>query len=165
MVSNGKFFLRKSDAKSRSCKIPKVALPRSYQNRNDGVFAENSNAEVVQESVHDNVEILLKNLEESPEKTNLSAVRDAVSPDHHISSITTSTSSLAIDDGPPSQQPLTSHTFIQDNSGNLQENQPEFLFVNPQEDEKPSAEEENGNNYFPIFTKTEKTSSSKKLAE
>jgi hypothetical protein len=153
MVSNGKLFLSKPDAKSRPRESPKM-----NQNRNDSIFAENSIAEVVQESVHDNVEILLKNLEESSEK----AVRDIQSPDHHISSITTSTSSLAIDDGSPSQQPLMSQTFIEDNSENLQENQPELLIVNSQENEKPSAEEGNGNNYFPIFTKT---SSSKKIVE
>jgi hypothetical protein len=171
-VSNGKFFLSKSDAKSRSCKIPKVDLSESYQNRKE--FAENSIAEVVQESVHDSVEILLKNLEESSEKDNLPAVRDIQSPDHHISSITTSASSLAIDDGPPPEEPHISQTFscpsygnafeagVEDNSENLQENQREFLFVNPQEDEKPNAEEGDGNKYFPIFTKSP---SSKKIAE
>jgi hypothetical protein len=173
-VSNGKFFLSKSDAKSRSCKIPKMGLSKSYQKSNDGIFAENSTAEVVQESVHDSVEILLKNLEESSEEVNLPTVRDMQSPDNHILSITNSTSSLAIGDGPPPQQPHTSQTFscpsygsasetgIEDNSENLQENQREFLFVNPQEDEKPSVEEGNGNKYFPIFSKSP---SSKKITE
>jgi hypothetical protein len=174
-VSNGKFFLSKSDAKSRSCRIPKVDLSKSYQNRNDGIFAENSIAEVVQETVHDNVEVLLKSLEESPEKDNLPAVRDMQSSDHHISSITTSALSLAIDDGPLSQvQPCTSQTSsspsygsafeaaIEDNSENLPESHRELLFVKPREDEKLNVEEENGNKYFPVFTKS---SSNKKLAE
>jgi hypothetical protein len=173
-VSNGKFFLSKPDAKSRSCKIPKVDLSRSCQNRNDGIFAENSTAEVVQDSVHDSVEILLKNLEESSEKENLPAVRDIQSPDHHISSLTASASSLAIDDGLPPQQPHTSQIFscpsngsafdagIEDNSENLLESQLEFSTVNTKENEKPSAEEGTGNNYFPIFTNT---SASKKTAE
>lgn len=147
-------------------------LSKSYQNRKE--FAENSTAEVVQESVHDSVDILLKNLEKSPEKDNLPAVRDMQSPDHHISSITTSASSLAIDDGPPPEESRTSQTFscpsngnafeagVENSSENLQENQREYLFVNPQEDEKPSAEEGDGTKYFPIFTKSP---SSKKIAE
>jgi hypothetical protein len=79
---------------------------------------------------------------------------------------------LAIDDGPPPQQPHTSQTFscpsygsaseagIEDNSENLQESKREFLFVNLPKDEKPSAEEGNGNKCFPIFTKSP---SSKKI--
>ncbi|PNF17554.1 hypothetical protein B7P43_G15557, partial [Cryptotermes secundus] len=171
-VSNGKFFLSKPNAKSRSCKFPKKDLLESCQNRKE--FAENSIAEVVQERVHDNVEILLKNLEEISEKDTLPAVRDIPSPDHHISSITASASSLAIDDGPQPKEPRTSQTFscpsygnafeagVEDNSENLQENQTKFLFVNTQEDDKPSAEGGDGNKYFPIFTKSP---SNRKIAD
>ena len=67
------------------------------------MFAENSTVEVMQETVRDNVEFLLKKLEESPKKDNLPSAGDVQSPDHYISSVTTTISSLAIHDDPLSQ--------------------------------------------------------------
>jgi hypothetical protein len=155
-----------------------VHLSKSYQERNNGIFTEKSTAEIIQETVHDNVEILLKNLEKSQKDDDLLAVGDLQSPNHQISAITTSTSSLAIDDGPPSQPSLhTSQTLSYPSSGsafeagvadtdseNLQESQKEFLFVDIPEGEnvtEHNAEKENGNKYFPVFYKT----SANKIAE
>jgi hypothetical protein len=176
-VSNGKFSLCKPERRSKPRTTPKVDLSKSYQNTNNYMFTEESADDTVQETVHDSVEMLLKNLEESP-KDNLPAVGDLQSPNHHISAITSSTSSLAIDDGPPPQPSLaTSQTLSYASHGspfeasvaetdpvNLQESQKEFLFVDIPEGENftgHTAEKENGNKYFPVFY----NSTSSKLAE
>jgi hypothetical protein len=177
-VSNGKFSLSKPETNSKPRRIHKVDLSKSCQNRSNHIFTEKSTTEIIQETVHDSVEILLKNLEESPKKDDLPAVDDLQSPNHHISAITTSTSSLAIDDGLLSQPSLrTSQTSSCPSSGsafeasaaetdseNLQESQKEFLFVDIPEGENVithNAEKENGSKYFPVFYKT----SANKLAE
>jgi len=146
---------------------------------NNGIFDEKSIAEAVQETVHDNVEMLLNNLEKSPENDNLPTVRDLQSPNHHITSITTSTSSLAIDDVPlPQPSPLSCQTVPSPSTGsasdavteknnceNLIESQKECLFVDLPEGKKAieqNAEKENGNKYFPVFYKSP---TNKKLAE
>ncbi|KDR22265.1 N-acetyltransferase ESCO1 [Zootermopsis nevadensis] len=173
-VSNGKFSLCKPVTKSKSCRMPKADISKYCLNKNNGIFTEKSTTEIVQETVHDNVEILLKNLEESPKKDNLPAVGDLQSPNHHIYAITTSTLSLAIDDGLPHQpllqtaqtlsNPSSGSTFVAStakiDSENMQKSQEEFLFAGENFTEH-NAEKENGNKYYPVFYKT----SANKLAD
>jgi hypothetical protein len=109
-VSNGKFSLSKPETILKSYTVKKVGLSESYQNRENDMSAENSTVEVMQETVCDNVEFLLKKLEESPKKDNLPSSGDVQSPDHYISSITTLISSLAIHDPLPQFVPQTSQT-------------------------------------------------------
>ena len=127
------------------------------------MFAENSTVEVMQETVRDNVEFLLKKLEESPKKDNLPSAGDVQSPDHYISSVTTTISSLAIHDDPlPQFVPQTSQTLSCPSDGctfeaSTEENQKESLFMDIQEGENTigdNAEKENHNKYFPVFYKS-----------
>lgn len=162
-VHNGKFSLSKPETKLKSYKVKKVGNSKFNQNRNSGLFAENSTAEIVQESVRDNVEFLLKKLEESPKKDNLPAAGDVQSPNHCISSITTSASSLAICDDPlPQCVPQTSQTSSCPSDGcafkaSAEENQKESLYMDLQEGEntvEDDAAKENDNKYFPVFYKS-----------
>lgn len=146
-------------------------VSKSARSRKNGTFAENGTAEAVQETVRDSVEILLKNLEESPKKDNLPSAGDVQSPDDYISSITTSTSSLAIHDDPLLQfVSQTSQTLSCPSDGSAfvastEENRKEFLSVDPQEGEntvEDDAAKENSNKYFPVFYKG---SANKTLAE
>jgi hypothetical protein len=70
-VSNGKFSLSKPETIFKSYTVKKVGVSESYQNRENDIFADNSTVEEMQETVRDNVEFLLKKLEESPKKDNL----------------------------------------------------------------------------------------------
>ena len=162
-VSNGKLSLSKPETIFKSYTVKKVGVSESYQNRENDIFAENSTVEVMQETVPDNVEFLLKKLEESPKKDNLPASGDVQSPNHYISSITTLTSSLAIhDDQLPQFVPQTSQTLSCPSDGcaleaSTEENQKESLFMNIQEGEntiEDDAEKENHNKYFPVFYKS-----------
>jgi hypothetical protein len=178
-VRNGKFSLSKPETKFKSYKVKKVGNSKPNQNRNSGLFAENSTAETVQESVRDNVEYLLKKLEESPKKDNveylleklvespkkdnLPAAGDVQSPNHCISSITTSASTLAICDDPlPQFVPQTSQTSSCPSDGcafkaSEEENQKESLYMDLQEGEntvEDDAAKENDNKYFPVFYKS-----------
>lgn len=162
-VSNGKFSLSKPKTKLKSYTVKKVHVSKSYQNRENGTFAENSTAEVMQETVRDNVEFLLKKLEESPKKDNLPAAGDVQSPNHYISSITTSASSLSIHDDPvPQFVPQTSQTLSCPSDGSAfeastKENQKESSFLDLQEGEntiEDDAAKENCNKYFPVFYKS-----------
>jgi hypothetical protein len=146
-------------------------VSKSCQNRKNGIFAENGTAEVMQGTVRDNVEILLKNLEESPKKDNLPPAAELQSPNHYISSITTSTSSLAIHDDPlPQVVSQTSQTLPCPSDGSafgasIEENQKEFLFMDLQERENTIGDDtakESHNKYFPVFYKS---SANKTLAE
>ena len=141
-----------------------MRVSKSYQNRKNGIFAENSTAEVMQETVRDNVEFLLKKLEESPKKDNLPAAGDVQSPNHYISSITTSASSLSIHDDPlPQFVPQTSQTLSCPSDGSAfeastEENQKEPSFFDLQEGENTieddDAAKENRNKYYPVFYKS-----------
>jgi hypothetical protein len=170
-VSNGKFSLSKPETKLKSYTVNKVGVSRSHQKRNNGIFAENGTAEVMQETVRDNVEFLLEKLEESPKKDNLPAAGDVQSPNNYISSITTSTSSLAIHDDPlPQSVPQTSLTLSCPSDGcasepSTGENQKESLFMDLQEGGNTienDAAKENHNKYFPVFYKS---SANETLAE
>ena len=162
-VSNGKFSLSKPKTKLKSYTVKKVHVSKSYQKRENCTFAENSNAEVMQETVRNNVEFLLKKLEESPKKDNLPAAGAMQSPNHYISSITTSASSLSIHDDPlPQFVPQTSQTLSCPTDGSAfeastKENQKESSSLDLQEDEntiEDDAAKENHNKYFPVFYKS-----------
>jgi hypothetical protein len=162
-VSNGKFSLSKPKTKLKTYTVKKVHVSKPYQNKKNGAFAEKSTAEVMQETVRDNVESLLKKLEESPKKDNLPAAGDVKSPNHYISSITTSASSLSIHDDPlPQFVPQTSQTLSCLSDGiafeaNTEENQKESSILDLQEGEntmEDDAAKENRNKYFPVFYKS-----------
>jgi len=127
------------------------------------MLAENSTIEVMQETVLDNVEFLLKKLVESPKNNNLPAAGDVQSPNHYISSITTLISSLAMHDDPlPQFVPQTTQTLSCPSDGctfeaSTEENQKESLLMDIQEGENTiddDAEKENHNKYFPVFYKS-----------
>jgi hypothetical protein len=162
-VSNGKFSLSKPKTKLKSYTVKKVHVSKPYHSRKNGAFAEKSTAEVMQETVRDNVEFLLKKLEESPKTDNLPAAGDVQSPNHCISSITTSASSLSIHDDPlPQFVPQTSQTLSCQSDGiafeaSTEENQKESSFLDLQEREntmEDDAAKENRNKYFPVFYKS-----------
>jgi len=162
-VSNGKFSRSKPKTKLKSYTVKQVHVSKSYQNRKNGTFPKKSPAEVMQETVRDNVEFLLKQLEESPKKDNLPAAGDVQSPNHYISSITTSASSLSIHDDPlPQFVPQTSQNLSCPSDGSTfeastEENQKESLLLALQEGENTTeddAAKENRNKYFPVFYKS-----------
>jgi hypothetical protein len=85
------------------------------------------------------------------------------SPNHSISSITTSASSLSIHDDPlPQFVPQTTHTLSCPSDGSAfeastEENQKESSFLDLQEGEntiEDNAAKENHNKYFPVFYKS-----------
>ena len=140
--------------------VKKVGVSESYQNRENDIFAENSIVEVMQETVCDNVEFLLKKIEGSPKKDNLPAAGGVQSPKHHNSSITTLISSLAIHDDPlPQFVPQTSQTLSCPSDGctfeaSTEENQKESLFIEGESTIEDDAEKENHNKCFPVFYKS-----------
>ena len=162
-VSNGKSSLSKSETMLKSHTVKKVGVSESYQNRENDIFAENSSIEVMQETVRDSLEFLLKKLEESPNKDNLPAEEDVRSPNNSISSIIALTSSITMHDDPlPQFVPHTSQTVSCPSDGctfeaSTEENQKESLFMDIQEGEntiEEYAEKENHNKYFPVFYKS-----------
>jgi len=159
-VSNGKFSHSKPETILKSYTLQKGGVSESYQTRENDIFAENSVVEVMQETVHDNVAILLEKLEESPKKDNLPAAGGAQSPNLYVSSITTSVSSLAIHDDPlPKFVPQTSQTLSCPSDGcafeaSTEENQMESLFIEEENTIEDDAEKESHNNYFPVFYKS-----------
>jgi hypothetical protein len=94
----------------------------------------------------------------------LPAAGDVQSPNHYISSITTSASSLSIHDDPlPQFVPQMSQTLSCPSDGNAfkasaEENQKEPMFLELQEGENTveddDAAKENRNKYFPVFYKS-----------
>jgi hypothetical protein len=162
-VGNEKSSLSKPETTLNSYTDKKVGVSESYQNSENDIFAENSIVEVMQETVRDNVDFLLKKLEESHKKDNLPAAEDVQSPSHYISSLTTLTSSLAIHDDPlPQFVPQTSHTLSCPSDGcafeaSTEENQKESLFMDIQEGEntiEDNAEKEDHNKYVPVTYKS-----------
>ena len=144
----------------KSHTVKKVGVSESYQNRENDIFAENSSIEVMQETVRDSLEFLLKKLEESPNKDNLPAEEDVRSPNNSISSIIALTSSITMHDDPlPQFVPHTSQTVScpSDGCALKKKNQKESLFMHVQEAEntiEDYAEKENHNKYFPVFYKS-----------
>ena len=122
---------------------------------------EKSKAEAVQETVHDEVELLLQKLVKSPIKDNTTQANTLLSHNHHISALASSTSSLAITDDSDSQSKhLSTKEVVQMLStppkGNLFEELPE------DENIENSNKKENNKQYYPLFYKN---SSAKKLTE
>jgi len=115
----------------------------------------------MQETVCDNVEFPLKNLEESPKKDNLPAAGHVESPNHYISSLRTSCLSIR-DDPLPLFVPQTSPTLSCLSDGcafetSTEENQKESLFMDIQGGEntiEDDAEKKNHNKYFPLSYKS-----------
>jgi hypothetical protein len=148
----------------KSHTVENVGVSKSYQSREIDIFAEKSIVEADQGTVHDTVEHLLKNLEESPKKDNLPAAGDVQSPNHYIFPDITSFSSFAIHDDPlPQFAPQTPQTSSCPSDGcafeaSTEENQNESLFMDIQEGENTieddDAEKMNHNKYFPVLYKS-----------
>jgi len=162
-VSNGKFSHSQPETILKAYTVKKVGVSESYQTRENDIFAESSAVEVMQETVRDNVEFLLKEMEESPKKDNLPAAGVVQSPNHYSSSVTTALSSLAIHDEPlPQFVPQTSQTLPCPSDGygfeaSTEEHQKESLFMEGENTIKDYAEKENHNKYFPVFYKSSET--------
>ncbi|KAJ4428929.1 hypothetical protein ANN_25925 [Periplaneta americana] len=154
-VSNGKFSLNRPGGKPKTPKSQQVEKSEAFE----PIGIDKSTAEAVQDSVHDNIAMLLQQLEQSPEKEPPPVtIEDMQSPNHNISAITSSTSSLAIDDEPKAtRSSSTSNENEEVHFENSQADEGGYLFVDPPcgEDVIPDTEKENENKkYFSIFYKS-----------
>ncbi|KAJ9593209.1 hypothetical protein L9F63_015254 [Diploptera punctata] len=161
-VSKGKSSTKKPGNKVKTYKNGTNRQTSEKKVEFEPIDDEKSKAEAVQETIHDNVEILIQKLVESPVKDVPTQDENVLSPNHHITALASSTSFLAISDDPVSQNQQFSAQGVAEMlstppKGNLFED-----LLDDENRENTVGENQNRKEYFPVFYKR---ASAKKLAD